>query len=146
MRLDFSAESSYITYETLSQIAVIRGLFFSMTEFHEWWCQEICLSVHLLLECFSVRRYLLLKDYLFTLWMENDKFGLVRVNSKLVCIKPRWNIQKLLINSVCSNSQVFFRDKTISVISKRNEWDVQCPIPRKLVRVKYLSLTSKHSP
>ena len=37
---------------------------------------------------------------LFTPWMEDNKFGLVGVDSKLVCIKPGRDMRKLLINNV----------------------------------------------
>lgn len=37
---------------------------------------------------------------LFTPWMEDNAFGLVRVDSKLVCIKPGEDMRKLLINNV----------------------------------------------
>ena len=58
---------------------------------------------------------------MFTSWMEDDEFGFIRVNSKLVCIKPGGDMRKLLINHSSYSSQVLMTKKNIGVISKKNK-------------------------
>ena len=39
---------------------------------------------------------------MFTSWMEDDEFGVIRMNSKLpVSVKPGGDMRKLLINHSC---------------------------------------------
>ena len=53
--------------------------------------------------------------------MEDDEFGFIRMNSKLVCVKPGGDMRKLLINHSSESSQVFMTKRNIGVISKENK-------------------------
>ena len=55
------------------------------------------------------------------MWAKNDKFGLVRMDSEFVSIKPRRNTSELYIKNGYKGRQVIMTKKDICTIRKEDD-------------------------
>ena len=55
------------------------------------------------------------------MWAKNDKFGLVRMDSEFVSIKPRRNTSELYVKNGYKGRQVIMTKKDICTIRKEDD-------------------------